>query len=263
MTERSSAVERRRLRRALAVGAPVLIAALTAAPTAATEAQASGTWSCSAAPMPSTEATPSAATTRSTTSTRSEIVQAAGGTVVNDLSRQIGVMVVDSANAQFYALLSSLSTRSGRRSARIDRPSRCHLARGPLPAPGRRCRRSPAVGHGADPRATGARVADRHRGCRRRRPRLGDRRATTPTSTRGLDGKSNVDCARGRDFTFDSTPASPAGGTRRRARQQVPRHARRRHDRRPSQRPRRRRRRPGRHARPGQGLRGRPALLRQ
>jgi subtilisin family serine protease len=34
------------------------------------------------------------------------IVQAAGGTVTDDLSKQIGVMVVESANSQFYALLS-------------------------------------------------------------------------------------------------------------------------------------------------------------
>jgi hypothetical protein len=36
-----------------------------------------------------------------------EIVKAAGGTVSNDLSKQIGVMVVESANAQFYALMKS------------------------------------------------------------------------------------------------------------------------------------------------------------
>jgi subtilisin family serine protease len=36
-----------------------------------------------------------------------EIVKAAGGTVTNDLSKQIGVMVVESANSQFYALLKS------------------------------------------------------------------------------------------------------------------------------------------------------------
>jgi len=34
------------------------------------------------------------------------IVQAAGGTVANDLSKQIGVMVVDSTNSAFYALMS-------------------------------------------------------------------------------------------------------------------------------------------------------------
>lgn len=35
------------------------------------------------------------------------IVEAAGGTVTTDLSKQIGVMVVESANSQFYALLGS------------------------------------------------------------------------------------------------------------------------------------------------------------
>ncbi len=36
-----------------------------------------------------------------------EIVRVAGGTVSNDLSKQIGVMVVESSNDQFYALLKS------------------------------------------------------------------------------------------------------------------------------------------------------------
>jgi subtilisin family serine protease len=35
------------------------------------------------------------------------IVEAAGGTVTNDLSKQIGVMIVKASNADFYALLSS------------------------------------------------------------------------------------------------------------------------------------------------------------
>jgi hypothetical protein len=36
-----------------------------------------------------------------------ELVQAAGGTVSRDLSRQIGVMVVESSNDAFYAVMSS------------------------------------------------------------------------------------------------------------------------------------------------------------
>ena len=36
-----------------------------------------------------------------------EIVKASGGTVLNDLSKQIGVMVVESSNENFYALLKS------------------------------------------------------------------------------------------------------------------------------------------------------------
>src|SRR5688500_10890033 len=35
------------------------------------------------------------------------LVEAAGGTVTNDLSKQIGVMVVESSNEAFYALMSS------------------------------------------------------------------------------------------------------------------------------------------------------------
>ena len=207
MTKWSSAVESRRLRRALAVGgAALLIAALTAAPTAANQAQAQrylvvfgGTYA-----LDGTYALGGDYALNHQYALG--IVQAAGGTVVNDLSRQIGVMVVDSANAQFYALLSSyaLVEEIGKDDAVGTSPAAAPLPVGDAAEElqwDMKLIRAPQ----AHARQTGIAAVDvgvLDSGIDGNHPDFV-----------GLDGKSNVDCARGRDFTFDSTPANPSAGT--------------------------------------------------
>jgi lantibiotic leader peptide-processing serine protease len=150
-----------------------------------------------------------------------QIVNAAGGTVVSDLSRQLGVMVVDSASAQFYALMTgyALVDAVGEDWSFQGIPSAAEMAAAP--------RANAPAGGGPestnDPlepeqwdmamiRTGGAHAVE-----------AGWRKVDVGVLDSGVDGlhldfdddgipggSTNVDCARGRDFTTDNPPASPS-----------------------------------------------------
>ena len=208
MSTGSVAGRSRRFRRVLAMGsAAVLAAALTTAPATASEAQAqrylvvfAGTYA-----LDGTYALGGDYALNHQYALG--IVDAAGGKVVNDLSKQIGVMVVDSANAQFYALISSyaLVEAVGRDEAVGHSPKQSPAAPGPDVAEALqwdmemiRVAEAHAIEDGV--RAVDVGVLDS--GIDGQHPDF-----------IGTDGRSNVDCARGADFTFDSTPANPSTGT--------------------------------------------------
>ena len=183
-------------------------------------------------------------------------VAAAGGTVANDLSKQIGVLVVESSSATFASALSSSAlVDDGRQGQEVEGPARRRPG-----ADGRSARAAP-VGHGADSRAAGAQLPGRRALRRRRHPRQRHRRPAPGLHRRrqGLERR-----LRPRPQLGQLPPERPR---RRHAqpvhRQPVPRHARRRHRRRPGERDRRRRRRAERDARAGEGLRRERLLLRQ
>ena len=151
------------------------------------------------------------------------LVTAAGGTVVGDMLKQTGVMVVQSKNEQFANLMSSYAVvdEVGRTSA--SRP--CRVAH-----PGRRTGGDDrpagvhAVEHAPDP---GARRAQDPGGLARRRRRHPRHRIDgghldfrDPANPLG----SNVDCARGHD-SLGVLPSGSRSVVRILRRQRLPRHA--------------------------------------
>ena len=149
-----------------------------------------------------------------------QIVQAAGGTVVSDLSSQIGVMVVDSASAQFYALISgyALVDQVGTDWSFKGIPSAAEMAAAP---------RAQAPGGGpeqtVDPLESQQWDMAMIRTVQAHDVEAGWRSVDVGVLDSGVDGlhldfdddgipggATNVDCARGRDYTTDNPPASPS-----------------------------------------------------
>ena len=186
-------------------------------------------------------------------------VATAGGTVANDLSKQIGVLVrrVEPRRRSRSALSSSALVDDGRRGQGVGKGSA-----GRRPRADGRPARGAAVGHAADPRRrrrTTSRAASALG--RRRHPRQRHRRQPPRLHS---DGQvSNVDCARGRN-SVSFLPTGPGVGTPDPCidNQFHGTHVAG-HDRRARERDRRRRRRPERDARAGQGLRRDRVLLRE
>ena len=183
-------------------------------------------------------------------------VAAAGGTVANDLSKQIGVLVAESSSATFASALSS--------SALVATVGKDKKFKG-LPDGGPE--------QTADPLEPLQWDMHQIRAPQAHNVQAGSRSVDVGILDSGIDGHhpdfvvdgngSNVDCARGRN-SVSFLPSGPGVGVARPVRRQpVPRHARRRHRRRPGERDRRRRRRPERDARAGEGLRRERVLLRQ
>ena len=180
-------------------------------------------------------------------------VQAAGGTVTNDLSRQIGVLIVESSNADFATLLQQYAVMNGY--AVIQSVSRDRATK--------QKRRRRAARRGRDPREAEQWGMTMIRSDRAHAKFLGSRAVDVGILDSGIDaahvdftdtglpgGQSNVDCS-----TRSRLRARVPG---RRARERLQRrlrrarHARGRHRRRAAQRHGRRRRRARRHARPVQ-----------
>ena len=158
-----------------------------------------------------------------------QLVAAAGGTVASDLSRQIGVMVVDSANAQFTALMTSyaLVEAVGRDRSFQGVPSAAEMAAAP-----RADGRGPGGGHspgGGGPDETTDPLEGEQwdmamiRTAQAHAHQAGWRAVDVGVLDTGIDGlhldfdddgipggPTNVDCARGRDFTADNPPAEPS-----------------------------------------------------
>ena len=150
------------------------------------------------------------------------IVEAAGGSVVSDLSRQIGVMVVDSTSSQFYALMSGYALVDGIATdyAFQGTPTAAEMAAAPQAGSGK--------GGGGPEETTDPlefrqwdmtmiRTAEAHA------VEAGWRKVDVGVLDTGIDalhldfdddgipgGSTNVDCARGRDFTADNPPADPS-----------------------------------------------------
>ena len=193
------------------------------------------------------------------------LVQAAGGTVVNDLFGQVGVLVVDSPRLAVRQLDAQLRGR-GRGRLGLRRPGRSWSRRGSrwawtgaVGGPDR----EPAVGDADDPGARGPRGPGGLARGRRRHPRHGDRRAPSRLRRRRAPRRHDERRLLSRP-QLDPLHAERArrGNARPVHRQRVPRHARRRDRRRAGERARRRRRRAERHARPDQGLRRERHVLR-
>jgi subtilisin family serine protease len=155
-----------------------------------------------------------------------QAVSLAGGTVTSDLSKQIGVMVVESANAQFYALMSSYALVDvvGTDVSVQALPSAADNAAAPRA-------KSPGKGGGGAEQTQDPLESQQWDMAMIRAPQAHDRQAgwravdvgvlDTGVDATHLDfdddgiagGTTNVDCARGRDFTADGTPADPGVGT--------------------------------------------------
>ena len=183
-------------------------------------------------------------------------VAAAGGTVANDLSKQIGVLVVESSVGGLRDALSS--------SALVETVGQDKKFKG-LPDGGPEQTADPLEPLQWDMAMIRAPQAHNFQ--------AGSRSVDVGILDSGIDGRhpdfivdgsgSNVDCARGRN-SVSFLPSGPGVGQPRSVHgQPVPRHARRRNGRRAGERDRRRRRRPERDARPGEGLRRERLLLRQ
>jgi subtilisin family serine protease len=155
-----------------------------------------------------------------------QAVALAGGTVTSDLSKQIGVMVVESANAQFYALMSgyALTEVVGSDVSFQAVPSAAENAAAPR-ADGK------GKGGGGAEQTQDPLESQQWDMAMIRAPQAHDRQAgwravdvgvlDTGIDAAHLDfdddgipgGSTNVDCGRGRDFTADGTPADPGVGT--------------------------------------------------
>jgi subtilisin family serine protease len=156
-----------------------------------------------------------------------QAVSAAGGTVTSDLSKQIGVMVVESANSQFYALMSkyALVEAVGTDVAFQGVPSQSQMAASP------RVDGKGGKGGGGAEQTVDPLESQQWDMAMIRTPQAHDRQAgwravDVGVLDSGVDGlhldfdddgipggATNVDCARGRDFTADGTPADPGVGT--------------------------------------------------
>ena len=136
-------------------------------------------------------------------------IQAAGGTVTNDLSQQIGVIVAESANAEFATLLQKYAVTNGY--AVIDGVSKDSATKQPQPQP------STAR---PDPREAEQWGMTMIRSDRAHTKFLGSRAVDVGILDSGIDvahvdftdnglpgGHSNVDCSRG----HVSVPESPTG----------------------------------------------------
>jgi subtilisin family serine protease len=139
------------------------------------------------------------------------LVAAAGGTVTSDLSRQIGVMVVDSKNAAFaetmrsYALVAAVGTDRGWKQFPTYQQA---LGSGQLQLV------SPADGSNAVPDELTVLQWDMRqiRADKSRNKTLGSPNVRVGVVDTGIDGnhvdfmkngRSNVDCVRGADFTHE------------------------------------------------------------
>ncbi|HET7676371.1 MAG TPA: S8 family serine peptidase [Candidatus Limnocylindrales bacterium] len=151
-----------------------------------------------------------------------DIVGAAGGSVANDLSKQIGVMVVESSSASFYALISSyaLVEAVGRDFGVQAVPSAAEAAGYALTA------EQAAADGGSEP--SGDALESQQWDMQMIRTELAH--ATQAGWSKvdvgvldtgidgrhpdfiGLDGKSNVDCSRGRN-SIAFLPSGPGAGT--------------------------------------------------
>ena len=155
-----------------------------------------------------------------------EIVRAAGGTVTSDLSKQIGVMVAESSNAQFATLLGTYALVDvvGTDWSFQGTPSRAEMAAAPR-ADGK------GKGGGGPEETTDPLESQQWDMAMIRTPQAHARQAgwravdvgVLDTGIDGLHldfdddgipgGSTNVDCGRGRDFTADGAPADPGVGT--------------------------------------------------
>jgi subtilisin family serine protease len=154
-----------------------------------------------------------------------QAVAAAGGTVTSDLSQQIGVMVVESANSRFATVLaaSALVEVVGTDVAFQGIPSRAQMAASPR-ADGQ------GKGGGGPDQTSDPLESQQWDMAMIRTPQAHDRQAgwravDVGVLDSGIDGlhldfdddglpggSTNVDCARGRDFTADGTPGQPGVG---------------------------------------------------
>jgi subtilisin family serine protease len=156
-----------------------------------------------------------------------QAVRAAGGTVTSDLSKQIGVMVVESANARFAALLSSyaLVEAVGTDIAFQGIPSRAQMAAAPR-ADGKGGKGGGGPEQTVDPLESQQWDMAMIRTPQAHARQAGWRAVDVGVLDSGVDGlhldfdddgipggSTNVDCARGRDFTADGAPADPGVGT--------------------------------------------------
>jgi subtilisin family serine protease len=155
-----------------------------------------------------------------------QAVGAAGGTVTSDLSRQIGVMVVESANTRFAQVLSTyaLTQVVGTDVSFQALPSAEENARAPRVKGG-------GKGGGGAEQTVDPLESQQWDMAMIRTPQAHDRQAgwravDVGVLDSGIDGThldfdddgipggtTNVDCGRGRDFTADGAPADPGVGT--------------------------------------------------
>ena len=155
-----------------------------------------------------------------------QAVAAAGGSVTSDLSKQIGVMVVESANAQFAALMGNYALVEvvGSDVSFQAVPSRAENAAAP---------RADANGKGGggaeqtfDPLENEQWDMMMINAPAAHGQQAGWRAVDVGVLDTGIDsahldfdddgvpgGSTNVDCGRGRDFTADGAPADPGVGT--------------------------------------------------
>jgi subtilisin family serine protease len=155
-----------------------------------------------------------------------QAVTAAGGTVTSDLTKQIGVMVVESASSRFSTLMSSYALVHvvGSDVSFQGMPSAAQNAQAP------RVDGKGKGGGGAeqtvDPLESQQWDMAMIRTAQAHDRQAGWRAVDVGVLDSGVDGlhldfdddgipggSTNVDCARGRDFTADGTPAEPGVGT--------------------------------------------------
>ncbi len=154
------------------------------------------------------------------------IVGGAGGTVTSDLSKQIGVMVVESSNARFATVMAgyALVDVVGRDRSIQGTPSRAEMAA--APRAGGNGKGGGGAEETADPLEGEQWDMAMIRTPQAHATQAGWRAVDVGVLDTGIDGlhldfdddgipggSTNVDCARGRDFTADGAPASPGVGT--------------------------------------------------